>query len=282
MTTFPEFVLLSRRDAVATVTLNRPDVLNAIDLDTCRALRARLAEVARDPGVRAVVLTGGGRAFCAGGDLRFARAANPDRLGDSFLALTDVLHACVAEVRRMSKPVVAAINGPAAGAGFFLALACDLRVMGDGAYLKQSNTSHGLSVPAGGTFTLPRLVGLARALEITMLDEPIPAARALELGLVTRVAPHDRLPEEAFALAARAAAMPVGALGRVKQLMDEAFHSTLEEQLRSERREIAASADSGEGREGVAAFLEKRRPDFAAAAQRLVVELTDRTPMHAC
>ena len=258
-------ILYSCHDSVATITLNRPGVLNAIDLDMCAELRARLVAAGSDPAVRSVILTGGGEAFCAGGDLRFALAANPRTPGDSFRALTTVLHPCIEEIREMSKPVVAAINGAAAGAGFFLALACDLRIMADSAYLKQSNTSHGLSVPAGGTVTLPRLVGLARALEIVMLDERISAARALALGLVTAVVPHARLSDEARTLADHVARMPIGALGRVKRLMNDAYYSTLQEQLQSERREIALSANSDEGREGISAFLEKRRPVYAGA-----------------
>jgi 2-(1,2-epoxy-1,2-dihydrophenyl)acetyl-CoA isomerase len=166
----------------------------------------------------------------------------------------------------MPKPVIAAINGPAAGAGLFLALACDLRIMAGSAYLKQANTSHGLSIPAGGAFTLPRLVGLARALEIAMLDEPIPASQALELGLVNNVVPEAQLLAEARRLAGRAARMPVETLGRVKQLMNASFDTSLEQQLENERQAIAVSANSGEGREGITAFLEKRQPDFIKAS----------------
>ena len=261
-------ILFSRDDSVLTITLNRAQVLNAIDMAMCEELRERLVDAGRDRNVRAVILTGNGRAFCAGGDFRFALAANPDTPGDSFLALTAVLHACIADLRTMSKPVIAAINGPAAGAGFFLALACDLRIMADSAYLKQSNTSYGLSVPAGGSFNLPRLVGIARALEIVMLDEPIPAARAFELGLVNKVVPGAALSDEAHKLASRVARMPVETLGRVKRLMNGAFQTTLEEQLQCEREEIAASANAAEGREGISAFLEKRRPDFVPAVDR--------------
>jgi 2-(1,2-epoxy-1,2-dihydrophenyl)acetyl-CoA isomerase len=200
-------------------------------------------------------------------DLRFALAANPETPGDSFLALTAILHSCITEIRQMAKPVIAAINGPAAGAGFFLALACDLRIIADSAYLKQSNTSHGLSLPAGGSFTLPRLVGMARALEIVMLDENMPAERALKLGLVNKVAPEAALLEEASKLAERVARMPVGILGRVKRLMNDSFWATLDEQLESERNEIAMSANSMEGREGISAFVEKRQPDFVAVGE---------------
>jgi 2-(1,2-epoxy-1,2-dihydrophenyl)acetyl-CoA isomerase len=265
----PSPLLFTRVGNVVTLTLNRPAVLNAIDLQLCKELHKQLVQVGQDPTVRAVILSGAGRAFCAGGDLRFALAANPKIPGDSFLALTRILHACIAEIRTMSKPVIAAINGPAAGAGLFLALACDLRVMADTAYLKQSNTSYGLSLPAGGTFMLPRLVGLARALEIVMLDERIPAARSLELGLVNRVVAEDALLAETHKLARRVMKMPVGVLGQVKRLLNDSFWSTLEEQLHSERQAIALSANSAEGREGLAAFLEKRTPNFLAAGGAL-------------
>ncbi len=262
MSNIKEAILFSCQDSIATITFNRPKVLNAIDLSMAEALHRRLSEVERDPGIRAVILIGQGRAFCAGGDLRFALAVNPHSPGDSFLALTQTLHASILKLRQMPKPVIAAINGPAAGAGLFLALACDLRVMADSAYLKQANTSHGLSIPAGGTFTLPRLVGLARALEIALLDEPIPAARALELGLVNQVVPENRLLSEAHQLAQQVASRPVGALGRVKRLLNGAFETSLAEQLERERQEIAASANSAEGRAGIAAFLAKRQPDY--------------------
>ena len=259
-------VLISQRNATVTLTLNRPEALNAIDGAMVAALKASLTDVAQDPAIRAVILTGSGRGFCAGGDLRFALDANPDLPGESFLALTDSLHPCIEMIRAMDKPVIAAINGPAAGAGLFLALACDLRIIAASAYLKQSNTSYGLSLPAGGTFLLPRLVGMGRALEIALLDEPIPAARAHEIGLATQVTPDDDLLDTAHTLAERVSAMPLGALGRVKRLMNQSFARTLDGQLAHEQVELVSSANSAEGREGVAAFLEKRRPNFQTAA----------------
>jgi enoyl-CoA hydratase/carnithine racemase len=255
-------IIGERSGATALITLNRPAVLNALDMQMITLLRARLHEAGQDPSVRAIIITGQGVGFCAGGDLKFAQTLNPDQPGDSFLALTAVLHATIAEIRAMPKPVIAAINGPAAGAGLFLALACDLRVMAQGAYLKQSNTSYGLSIPAGGTFLLPRLVGLSRALEIAMLDKPIFAASALELGLVTQVVPEAMLLTEAQQLADRVARRAGDAIGRTKALLNSAFYHTLEEHLQLERQAIAATANSAEGREGLAAFLEKRQPAF--------------------
>lgn len=256
-------LLYERRGTTALITLHRPAVLNAIDMEMATLLKTSLQKASADQRVRTVILTGAGRGFCAGGDLHFAVAANPEQPGDSFLALTQVLHAAIVELRNMGKPVIAAINGPAAGAGFFLALACDLRVMAEGAYLKQSNTSYGLAIPAGGAFLLPRLVGLGRALEIAMIDEPITAARAVELGLVTKVVPDARVLAAAQQVAEQAGRRAGDALARTKQLMNSAFYHTLEEHLHLARQAIAASANSPEGREGVAAFLEKRQPNFA-------------------
>ena len=249
---------------ILTITLNRPGLLNAIDLEMAETLKDILLDAAKDSTIRAIVLTGSGRAFCSGGDLKFAHQVNPDNPGDSFWALTSVLHVCIEEIREMSKPVIAAINGPAAGAGLFLALACDLRVMAQSAYLKQSNTSHGLSIPAGGTFTLPRLIGLGRALEIALLDDLIPSASALNLGLVSQVVSDETLLPTAQQLAVRVAQMPIETLGRVKRLMNDSFDSTLSEQMAAEQHAIAQAANASEGREGVLAFLQKRSPQYCA------------------
>jgi 2-(1,2-epoxy-1,2-dihydrophenyl)acetyl-CoA isomerase len=248
----------------AVVTLNRPSTLNAFDQRTIEALLASLLEVVTDASIRAVVLDGSGRAFCAGGDLRAVLEASPDRPGSALHRLAGVLHRCVVEIRTMDKPVVAAISGPAAGAGLSLALACDLRVMGESAFLQQAYTSNGLAIDGGGTHTLPRMVGLARALEIAMLDERIDSTRALELGLVTRVVADDRVLPEARALATRVADNAIGTLGRVKRLMNRSFDQALEAQLEDERRAIADSANTPEGLEGLRAFVGKRKPAFGA------------------
>ena len=257
-------IITSYSQNILTITLNRPSVLNAIDLKMAESLKETLLEAARDSAIRSIVLTGADRAFCSGGDLKFAHQVNPDVPGDSFWALTSVLHVCIEEIREMSKPVIAAINGPAAGAGLFLALACDLRVMAQSAYLKQSNTSYGLSIPAGGTFTLPRLIGMGRALEIALLDEPIPSTSALSLGLVSQVVLDSDLLPTAQQLATRVARMPIETLGRVKRLMNDSFDSTLSEQMAAEQHAITRAANSAEGREGVLAFLQKRSPQYCA------------------
>ncbi|MCZ7584991.1 MAG: enoyl-CoA hydratase-related protein [Deltaproteobacteria bacterium] len=255
-------VLTEQQGAVRTVTLNRPAVYNAFDEATITALWHALRDAGRDDGVRTVVVTGAGRAFCAGADLRAVHAANPDKPGEFFYRVATIYHQCVIEIRRMRKPVVARVNGPAAGGGFSLALACDLRVLAASATLKQAYTSNGLCIDGGGTFTLPRLVGMARALEIAFLDDPIPAARALELGLATNVVPDASLDDAVRAMTDRLVAMPTGSLARVKALINSSFDRSMDETLELERAGLAEAGSSAEGREGIAAFLEKRRADF--------------------
>lgn len=255
---------ISRKNNMLTIYLNRPAVLNALDMEMAEALRELLLFAAHDPDVRVLILSGRGRAFCAGGDLKFALQAHPDHPGNSFLALTTVLHDCINLIRNMDKPVVAAINGPAAGAGLFLALACDLRIMSRRAYLKQSNTSYGLSLPAGGTYFLPRLLGMGRALEMVMLDEPVDSFTAHKLGMVSQVVPDSMLQIEAELLAFQLKQKAVQTLGRVKRLMNKSFDRSLEEQLAAEQESIVQSANHAEGREGLAAFVEKRKAEYAS------------------
>lgn len=257
-------LLISKKNKVLTITLNRPAVLNAIDMEMAETLRIHLQTAATDPSIRALIISGKGKAFCAGGDLKFALQAHPEQPGNSFLALTTVLHECIELIRSMDKPVVAAINGPAAGAGLFLALACDLRIMSRRAYLKQSNTSYGLSLPAGGTFFLPRLLGMGRALEMVMLDQPIDAPTAQKMGMVTKVVSALSLPVEAELLAFQLTQRPGQTIGKVKRLMNESFHRSLSEQLSAEQEAIVQSANHPEGREGLSAFVEKRKTEFAS------------------
>lgn len=261
----PERVLRFDEEGVATLTLNRPESLNALDASLLESLAARLTAVARDPSVRAVVLTGAGRAFCSGGDLKGVLAQSPDRPGDAFYPLAGLFHQSILEIRGMSKPVVAAVNGPAAGGGFSLALACDLRILADSAFLQLAYTSNGLTPDGGGTFTLPRLVGLARALEIALLDERIPAARALELGLANRIAAPGEVLAAARGLALTLAGRATGALGRAKRLLASSFDTSLEARLEEERRGLADGADSAEGLEGLRAFAAKRPPNYRSA-----------------
>src|SRR5215510_8294625 len=171
-------ILTSQQGEILEIVLNRPEAYNALNLDVMVALSEALASAATDDSIKGVMITGKGKAFCAGGDLKWISQQAADH-GLTLHMLAPQFHLSVMEIRRMKKPVVAAINGIAAGGGFSLALACDLRVMAESTVLRQAYTSSGLSIDGGGTFALPRLVGLARALEIAAFDLPISSAQAL-------------------------------------------------------------------------------------------------------
>jgi 2-(1,2-epoxy-1,2-dihydrophenyl)acetyl-CoA isomerase len=203
-----ETIAVQTQAGIATVTLTRPDAYNAFDLAMMERFASAMVSLGADDAVRAVVVTGAGRAFCAGGDLRWATSF-PGGAPAAFHTLAAAFHVAVTEIRRMPKPVIAALNGIAAGGGFSLALACDFRVMASGAALRQAYTSSGLCLDGGGTFTLPRLVGFARALEIAALDPAIDSAQALAWGLATRVVPDGEALSAAQALATELAARSV-------------------------------------------------------------------------
>jgi 2-(1,2-epoxy-1,2-dihydrophenyl)acetyl-CoA isomerase len=257
-------VRLRRQGPVAQVLLDRPGALNAFDLEMAGQLAGHLAGVAADKAVRAVVVAGAGRAFSAGGDLKWA-LAHPGGAPAAFGELAGRFHEGILAIRRMPKPVLAAVEGVAAGGGFSLALACDFRVLGASAGLRQAYTSSGLGIDGGGTFTLPRLLGLARALEVAAFDRPLPAARALELGLATAVCEDGRALEEATRLAGELAGRSQHAFAMAKALFEGSFATPLEEQLERERRGMVAAAEHPDGREGLAAFAAKRPPRFGPA-----------------
>lgn len=245
----------------AEVVLNRPKAFNSFHLEMITELAQELTRLAVDDSVRGVLITGEGKAFCAGGDLRWVTEF-AEKPGASFHALAAQFHNSIVEIRRMEKPVVAAVNGVAAGGGFSLALACDFRVMGKSAVLKQAYTSNGLCVDGGGTYTLPRLVGMARALEIAVFDEPITAEKALEWGLATKVVEDEAVVDEARAMLEVLSQKSMHSIGLSKNLLNDAFNNTLEYHLELERQGLGACGDHPDGREGLAAFAEKRKPKF--------------------
>ena len=251
----------SRDGAVQTITLNRPDVLNAFNGAMHRALQAALKDAARDDEVRAVVVTGAGRGFCVGQDLTEFREA-PGDIGDRLRA---GYHPTILAVRSLEKPVLAAVNGPAAGAGLSLALACDLRLAADSASFVPAFVSIGLVPDSGGTFFTRRLLGYARAFEWLAMGRKLTAAEAHAWGLVSEVVEVDRLPERAAELAAELAALPTRAIGMTKRLLDHAETATLEEQLEREAQLQSVATQTDDFREGVAAFLEKRLPRFSGS-----------------
>jgi 2-(1,2-epoxy-1,2-dihydrophenyl)acetyl-CoA isomerase len=256
-----ESVKVEIKDGVAKVLLNRPDTFNAFDQEMAERLAETLTGLAVDDSVSAVVISGEGKAFCAGGDLRSILGL-PCGPSAGLYKLAVSFHQAIVEIRRMKKPVIAAINGAAAGGGFSMALACDFRVMAQSAVLKQAYTSNGLSIDGGGTFTLPRMVGLARALEIAGFDRPISSEKALEWGLATRVAPDGQVLGEAEKLARELAKGSLHSFAKCKELMTNSFQTAFEAQLEIERSALADCADHAGGKEGLKAFSEKRKPVF--------------------
>jgi len=249
-------------DGVATITLNRPDAANAIDLALGRELMHAAIRCDEDANVRAVMLTGAGRMFCAGGDLK-SFASHGDALPALLKELTTYLHAATSRFARMNAPLVIAVNGTAAGAGFSLAVSGDLVLMAESAALSMAYTAAGLSPDGSSSYFLPRLIGLRRTQELMITNRRLSAAEALAWGLVTQVVPDAELASTAGALARKLAAGPTRAFGEVKGLLASAFTESLETQMELEARGIAAMANTDDGREGIAAFLAKRAPKFS-------------------
>lgn len=248
-------------DGIAVLTLNRPKAFNAFSPDLVTPLRDRLTVITTDPDITGVLITGAGKAFCAGGDLKWLSEYGKTR-AEAFHHLAGIYHQAILEIRGMPKPVVAAINGLAAGGGFTLALACDFRVMEASGTLLQGYTSNGLSMDGGGTYMLPRLVGLARAMEIAVFDHPITSKQALSWGLVTKVVEDGTAFENALDMIRDINMRPMSSFRASKKLMGESLQSSLEEALEKEREYLAYCAEHDNGKEGMAAFLEKRRPVF--------------------
>jgi 2-(1,2-epoxy-1,2-dihydrophenyl)acetyl-CoA isomerase len=247
----------SHDGGVLTITLNRPDVLNAFTAELHKQLVGALKE-AREPEVRAVVVTGAGRGFCVGQDLNEFGEAAKDIAG----RLRANYHPTIRAVRGLEKPVLAAVNGPAAGAGLSFACACDLRLAAESATFVPAFINIGLVPDMGGTFFVTRLLGPARAFEWMTSGRRLSAQEALDWGLVSEVVPDDRLAERAAEWAAELAAMPTRGVALSKRLFDNAPTATLEEQLELEAQLQAAATRTEDFREGVDAFLQKREPEF--------------------
>lgn len=254
-------VIFEQKEGLAVLTLNQPEEFNAFGADMIELMVKYLTEISTDPKIFGVIIAGTGKAFCTGGNLRLLSGCGKS-YRHAFHTLVGLFHQAMIEIRRMPKPVVAAINGLAAGGGFSLALACDFRVMEKTATLKQAYTSNGLSIDGGGTFTLPRLVGQARALEIAVFDKPISAEQALAWGLVTEVAEPGQALERARAMIKTIEKMPLTSFIASKKLILDSFNTSIESQLERERELLVWCAESTNGREGIQAFLEKRKPVF--------------------
>jgi 2-(1,2-epoxy-1,2-dihydrophenyl)acetyl-CoA isomerase len=248
-------------DGVATIALARPDAMNSLTAETKTELRRAVERARDDDAVRAVVLTGSGRAFCVGQDLR-EHAANLEQGLGLAGTLEDHYEPIVLGLARMPKPVIAAVNGAAAGAGFSFALACDLRIASEKASFATAFTKIGLTPDSGMSWTLQRLVGRARALELLMLAEPVRAPEALELGLVHRVVPPEELQAAARELAVRLAAGPTVAYAAVKASVDRAAVTGLAEALAREAELQVACAATADHAGATKAFLQKEQPVF--------------------
>lgn len=247
-------------DGVAEITLNRPEALNAFDDLMATEFQEALKSAERDPAVRALLITGAGKGFCAGQDLGAVRE-RPGGL--SFREhLLKTYNPIVAKLRSIEKPVVAAVNGAAVGAGFGLALACDIRYASETAKFRMAFIGIGLAPDSGTSYFLPRLVGLGRALELAYTNDLVDAATALQLGLINKMFPADALLKEARALAAKLAGGPTKAYALTKRAMLRAASGALDEALDYEAHLQDIAGRTGDHKEGVAAFLEKRPPQF--------------------
>ncbi len=256
-------VIYERTGAVATLYLNRPGVLNAFDAQLHRDLHDALNRAAEDQEIRCVVLRGEGRGFSAGADLRGEDlrrdgGETPD-LGEY---LRRTYSRTITRITGMEKPVVAALHGPVYGAGVGLALACDLRVAAESVKFSVAFVKIGLMPDAGVSFFLPRVVGLGRAMEMSMLGDAVEAEEALRTGLVNKVVPDDALAGEAAALAGRLAAMPTRTLGQIKKVLHASFESDLETALEKEAEGQTFCGRTEDHKEGVTAFFEKRPAEF--------------------
>ncbi|HEV8244521.1 MAG TPA: enoyl-CoA hydratase-related protein [Polyangiaceae bacterium] len=254
-------LLLEERDgAVLILRLNRPQTKNALSRELTNALGAALAAGAKDVTVRAIVLTGSGGSFCSGVDLK--EAAQDIATGSELAQRIENFHAIVREIVDAPQPVIAAVDGPAVGFGADLCLACDLRLLSERAYLQEKFVAIGLMPDGGGTFFLPRLLGLGKALEVLLLGEALSASAALALGLASKVVPSEELEPSVLELARRLAAGPPLALSAIKHATRRALSGDLPSALAAEKRGQLRLLASADVREGVAAFLEKRAPSF--------------------
>lgn len=246
---------------VARITLDREEMGNALDIPMARALMEAAIACDENDAIRCVLLTGRGRLFCAGGDIAAFNAAG-DQLPSYLKEITAYLHLAIARLARMNKPLVTAVNGPAAGAGFSLAILGDIVLAAPAAHFTLAYTAIGFSPDGGATWLLPRLIGLRQAQELILRNRRVKADEAVALGLITRVVAEGALEPEAMALAQELAQSATSALGASRRLLLDSFSTSIETQMEHESRAIAGQARTPEGREGVAAFVEKRRPNF--------------------
>lgn len=256
-----ETLLYEVKDNIARITLNRPDAANALDARMGHELMQVAIRAGEDKAVRAVILTGAGKMFCGGGDLKHF-ATQGDKLPAHLKELAGELHLAISRFARMEAPVIAAVNGSAGGAGLSLAIFADIVIAAESAKFTLAYTRAGLSPDGGSTYFLPRIIGVRRALEMALTNRVLSAKEALDWGLITQVVPDAQLQAEAQALATQLAAGATHALGAAKRLLHHSFNESLETQMELEAIAIADQARTPHSREGIAAFIAKRTPKF--------------------
>jgi len=252
-------ILIDKENGVATLTLNRPQVFNSFNREMALALQAALDDCAADETVRAIVITGEGKAFCAGQDL--AEVSGPVNPGFKAI-LGEHYNPIVSRIRSIAKPIIAGVNGVAAGAGANIALCCDIVVAAESVSFIQAFSKIGLIPDSGGTYFLPRLIGFQKASALMMLGDKVSATEAERMGMLYKVFADDQFKDSLQALASQVAAMPTYGLALTKQALNEAMNNTFEEQLLLEEKLQISAGSSNDYREGVTAFMEKRKPTF--------------------
>ena len=255
-------VLVEQRDGVLTLTLNRPDVLNSFTRRMAHEMHAALTHAASDPSVRAVLITGAGRAFCAGQDLAEALPQGDGPMPDIGEIVVSCFNPIIRGIRHLEKPVICAVNGVAAGAGANLAFACDLTIAADSATFVESFAKLGLIPDTSGTFFVPRLVGIQRATGMFFLADKVPAQKAKEWGLIWDVVPHAQLLETAYGMAHSLATQATRGFGLTKRALNASFANSLNAQLDVEAQLMTEAGRTADYEEGVRAFLEKRKPVY--------------------
>ena len=256
-------VLLEVQDHVAIITLNSPQTGNAVGLQSAKEMFDIAIHCSENPEIRAVVLTGCGSVFCVGGNLK--TFAEDKDLGELIKKVTGYFHQAISFFKRMNKPLIAAVNGTAAGGGMSLALSCDLIYASENARFVMAYNKIGFNPDGGGSYFLPRIVGVRRAFELLYTNRELSATEAKEWGIVNDVLPQEELLPFVLELAKKMAKGPIEAYGETKQLIYHSFQESLETQMALESNALAVRATSAEGQEGVRAFIEKRKPDYLKA-----------------